>query len=318
MRDPRRGSTAQARGAAAVPRLRRNGQEALGPVHDRELLELLRHVAARRHARAVPAGGGEIQVAPSRDAAEPQSAARRDALVAQPSGAPGTVLELVPVAQDVRILRLVRPAGFDFAPGQYVKLGVPGGGRNSYTIASSPDEPHLEFCIEQRPGGRVSPRLFAMRAGDRVVLDARAKGSFTLVESARVHVMVATVTGIAPFRSMLRHAAGRDAWPSRVVVLHGASFADELAYRAELETLAERSAGRLNYLPSVSRPTDPRNAGFDGATGRVTDLITGVLADLGSGVAGLQVYACGNPGMVATLRQQMTALRVPLAAEAFG
>jgi NAD(P)H-flavin reductase len=74
----------------------------------------------------------------------------------------------------------------------------------------------------------------------------------------------------------------------------------------------------LRYVPSVSRPADPRNAAFRGDTGRVTALITRVLGELGSGAAGLQVYACGNPGMVATVRQQMESLRVPVAFEAFG
>ena len=239
-----------------------------------------------------------------------ESGVRRD-------GAPGTLLELRRVSEDVRILRVVRPAGFSFEPGQYVKLGVPGGGRNPYTITSAPGEPYLEFCVEQAPGGRVSPRLFALRPGDQVDLDAKAKGSFTLVASARIHLMVATVTGIAPFRSMLRHAERRDAWPGKLIVLHGASFADELAYRAELETLAERSAGRVRYLPSVSRPADPRNRSFVGDTGRVTELVMNAVGELGRTPAGLQVYACGNPDMVAAVRGQMESLGVPVATEAF-
>ena len=121
----------------------------------------------------------------------------------------------------------------------------------------------------------------------------------------------------APITSMLRHAERRGAWPGEYIVLHGASFADELAYRAELETLAERFAGHVRYLPSVSRPADPRNRTFAGDTGRVSELVMNVIDEVGRRTAGLQVYACGNPDMVATVRRQMESLGVPVATEAF-
>lgn len=290
--------------AAVGQRLRRSAAQAVAQVQDPDLARVLSHVAARRQARIAPGGGASDG---------PTAEARR----ALPAGAPGTLLDARRVTDAVRILRIGRPPGFAFVPGQHVKLGVPGGGRNAYTIASAPDEPHLEFCIEQAPGGRVSPRLFALRPGDPVLLDGAAKGSFTLVASVPLHVMVATVTGIAPFISMLRHAERRNAWPGRFVVLHGASFADELAYRAELESLAARFPDRVRYLPSVSRPADARNRGFEGATGRLPEQVASLVASLGGSTKGLQVYACGNPDMVETVQAQMRALGVPVAIEAF-
>jgi ferredoxin--NADP+ reductase len=290
--------------AAVGRRLQRSAAQAVVQVQDPDLLRVLSHVAARRRARVAPDDAPRVH---------PTTAAPR----ALPTGAPGTLLDARRVTDAVRILRIGRPPGFAFVPGQHVKLGVPGGGRNSYTIASAPDEVHLEFCIEQAPGGRVSPRLFALRPGDPVRVDGPAKGSFTLVASARLHVMVATVTGIAPFTSMLRHAERRNAWPGSFVVLHGASFADELAYRDELESLAARFPDRLRYLPSVSRPADARNRGFDGATGRLPEQVASLVASLGRGTTGLHVYACGNPDMVATVQAQMRARGVPVATEAY-
>jgi ferredoxin--NADP+ reductase len=290
--------------AAVARRLQRSAAQAIAQVQDPDLLRVLSHVAARRQARVAPDGAPRVR--PAAEASNPL-----------PAGAPGTLLDARRVTDAVRILRIGRPPGFAFVPGQHVKLGVPGAGRNSYTIASAPDEAHLEFCIEQAPGGRVSPRLFALRAGDPVLIDGPAKGSFTLEASARLHVMVATVTGIAPFTSMLRDAERRHAWPGSFVVLHGASFADELAYRDELETLAARFPDRVRYLPSVSRPADARNAAFRGATGRLPEQVAALIATLGRTTSGLQVYACGNPDMVATVQAQMRALGVPVATEAF-
>lgn len=312
MKEPR---TPPLRAAADAvgQRLRRSAVQAVTQAQDPDLVRLLAHVAARRQARVPASGGCDV----ARDSSPAQSVAARAAFETRAGAAPGTLLDFQRVTDAVRILRIGRPRGFDFVPGQYVKLGVPGGGRNPYTIASTPDDPHLELCIEQAPGGRVSPQLFALQPGARVLLDARARGSFTLVASARIHVMVATVTGIAPFMSMLRHAERRNAWPGSFVVLHGASFADELAYRSELETLAARLPDRVRYLPSVSRPADPRNGSFPGATGRLPEQLTRLLAELGRTTAGLQVYACGNPAMVATVQTQMRARGVPVAGEAF-
>jgi ferredoxin-NADP reductase len=318
MTESRKARTLRDDAAAVAQRLGRNAARALVQVHDPDLRRVLTYVSTRRHARATPEGvpvhEADVGLSASASGSAPSLL---DESGMRPSGAPGTLLDIRRVSEDVRILRVVRPEGFGFEPGQYVKLAVPGGERNPYTIASAPGEPYLEFCVEQAPGGRVSPRLFALRPGDRVLLDAKAKGNFTLVASAHIHLMVATVTGIAPFRSMLRHAERRDAWPGKFIVLHGASFADELAYRSELETLAERFAGRVRYLPSVSRPADPRNRTFAGDTGRVSELVVNAIGELGRTTAGLQVYACGNPDMVATVRRQMESLGVPVATEVF-
>ena len=54
--------------------------------------------------------------------------------------------------------------------------------------------------------------------------------------------MVATVTGIAPLRSMLRDAMRRGI-DAEFVVLHGASYADELPYHEELVALGGTTRG---------------------------------------------------------------------------
>jgi ferredoxin-NADP reductase len=50
--------------------------------------------------------------------------------------------------------------------------------------------------------------------------------------------MVATVTGIAPFVSMLRFTLHHGDRRFRFRVLQGASYQDEFAYRAELQAAA--------------------------------------------------------------------------------
>ncbi len=229
---------------------------------------------------------------------------------------PGTVLANLRVSENVHILRVAAPYGFDFRPGQYLKLAV-GAGRNPYSIASAPSDPDLEFCVERRPTGSVSRALAGLVPGARIDMDERARGRFNLVESALLHLMVATVTGISPFRSMLREVSLRGSWPGRFVVLHGASFADELPYRLELEDLARSVPDRLSYLPTVSRPADVRNREWRGGTGRVADLAPDVVEQLCRNGEIPQVYACGHPEMVSAVRDIMKSRGIPVVTEAF-
>jgi NAD(P)H-flavin reductase len=220
------------------------------------------------------------------------------------------VLERREVGPDLLVLRLGRPRGFDFRPGQSIRVAL-GGTARPYSIASAPHEPWIELCIERVPGGRLTPRLWALAPGDRVTL-GRTGAGLRLDGRARVHLLVATVTGIAPFVSMLRHAVhagGAD----RFVVLHGASYRDELPYADELAALAAALPDRVRYVPAVSRPAEPRNAGWTGETGRL-----GPLAErLAPPADGLRVYACGHPGLVDDVRARFGARGVPVSTEAY-
>lgn len=205
------------------------------------------------------------------------------------------VIERRDVTDDLLVLLLEPDAPFAFAPGQYCTIGL-GGVERPYSIVSSPHEPFLELFVERVPQGALTPRLWAVRAGDVLTLRPRAKGLFALAADHPTHLMVATVTGIAPFVSMIRLALHRGD-PHVFHVLHGASFSDELVYDAELAAAAARWPGRIAYVPTVSRPDDPRNRGWRGATGRVNLLVEAYAAAYGLAPATTMAYACGHPGM---------------------
>lgn len=225
---------------------------------------------------------------------------RREARDAAParSSLEVRLLERRPLTPRLSWLRLERPPGFHFEPGQHLKLRLAGMSRK-YSLCSAPAEPWLELFVEGQPGGAFTPHLFALREGDRVEVEPRAGGSFRLAGEARDHVMVATVTGVAPYVSMIRDAKRRGS-TARFHVLHGASYADELGFAEELS----RTPG-VTYLPTVSRPDEPRNAGWEGATGRVAAHLAPYLAAHGLGPSRAVVYACGNPAMVKDVRARL-------------
>ena len=275
-----------------------------------ELSGLLQRIARRRQARS----GVAAPVLVPRAAASQST----PGALGRDGAAPGSVLSITHPAAEVCVLQVARPAGFEFLPGQHVKLGLPSGPKNPYTIASAPSDPYLEFCIERVPSGRLSPSLFALQVGARLALGGKASGDFVLAPQVDLHIMLATVTGISPFRSMLRQAAAQRTWPGRFIVLHGASFADELVYAQELQSLAEQFPQQLRYMPSVSRPADPRNRDFTGVRGRVADLAPTLVSELQARQPGrIQVYACGHPEMVAAAQQTIGALGLPVLSEIF-
>lgn len=197
----------------------------------------------------------------------------------------------------------LRPAEpFPFEPGQYCTVGVDGVER-PYSIVSSPRERLLELFVEliPPPTGQLTPLLHALKVGDTVTLRPRAKGVFLLRPEFRDHVMVSTVTGVAPFVSMLRHWLEGPADERRMYVLEGASFIDEFGYDDELRELAARDS-RIMFVPTCSRPDDPRNVGWTGPVGRVHTMVERCVTDWSLAPATTCIYACGHPLMIEDLR----------------
>ena len=61
----------------------------------------------------------------------------------------------------------------------------------------------------------------------------------------------------------------------------------------------------MTYVPTVSRPDDPRNAAWTGRTGRVESILGGVLDELGLSAANSIAYICGNPDMILSAEETL-------------
>jgi ferredoxin--NADP+ reductase len=220
--------------------------------------------------------------------------------------APATIVRREDVTDHLFCLWLQPQIALTFKAGQYATIGLNGIER-PYSIVSAPAEPLLELFIELVPpeqGGKLTPLLHALRVGDVVTIRPRANGRFTLRGHVTHHVMVATVTGIAPYVSMIRQflheranePARRDG--PRFFVLHGASYQDEFVYDRELRRLSEAQSSSIQYIASVSRSSDPRNAGWSGSLGRVNLILEDCLSRWSLSKQDTVIYLCGNPGMI--------------------
>ena len=114
------------------------------------------------------------------------------------------LVERKEITSDLMIIKLEPEAGpLAFKPGQYCTLGLEGIER-AYSIASAPHEPLLEIFVELVPEGALTPLMWKMKVGDSISIRPRPKGIFLLDRKVHNHFMLATVTGVAPFVSMLR------------------------------------------------------------------------------------------------------------------
>jgi len=117
--------------------------------------------------------------------------------------------------------------------------------------------------------------------------------------------MLATVTGVAPFVSMLRSYFHRGAQGHRFYVLEGASYYDEFVYDQELGEMGREYPETVFFLPTVSRPQEERNKDWEGETGRVNQIAEKYIEKLGLQPETTLVYACGHPGMIEDVKERL-------------
>jgi len=175
----------------------------------------------------------------------------------------------------------------DYLPGQFITLGLTDPANEAkipwraYSIASPPSQKdYLELYI-RRPmspvPGKFTSLLWELPVGG--TLQHRGiTGPFTIEAQhpdgspdLRTLLCVGGGTGVAPFIAYALELQRQDV-PRELILIHGASYVHELGYdetlrRIESETRG-RSGFRLRYVPTISRPAAPENAGWTGEIGR--------------------------------------------------
>jgi len=193
--------------------------------------------------------------------------------------------------EDLAIFRLVPQDGPvpEYKAGQFITIGmhVPSENkiiRRAYSMAShSENRKYIELYIRwvRKPlPGRLTTQLFSAKEGDEITW-IKPVGAFTLDDKdhngekdERRIVCLGGGTGLAPFVSCAQHlhAIGSK---REIVVLHGASYVDELGYKELLTDLEHESIDRgkdkwnFKYRATISRPQEWFNRSWSGQTGRV-------------------------------------------------
>ena len=213
------------------------------------------------------------------------------------------------LASTVRHLIFERVDGrpLAFQPGQFLQVhfhyddGT--ATKRSYSVAtigdgSSPngltEVGRIEIAVSYVEGGAATQLLGGLELGG--VIDASGPYGRFCLQAADTHpryLLLATGTGVTPYRAMLPQIEQLLAAGDReVVLLYGARTEAELLYGEEFEAFAQTHPGFI-FHGCLSREAR--------ATPRATDRsghVQHVLAELGPHADRDIAYLCGNPNMV--------------------
>ena len=173
-------------------------------------------------------------------------------------------------------LKLPR-ARFSFQAGQHLSLGIHGDYQSrEYSIYSGENDANLEVLVKEVDNGYFTPKLRKLKAGDLVEIHGPF-GKFGMEPKAAEtgkFVFIASGTGIAPFRSMVRTYPEID-----YTLIHGVRLATEAYDRHEY--VSDR------YVLCTSRDT---NGTYQGR-------VTGYLKNC-TFAPETDFYLCGNSDMI--------------------
>ena len=206
------------------------------------------------------------------------------------------------IAPTVKHLIFRREDGevFNFIPGQFITLHIPTPGkvlRRSYSIANSTHEPSdkIEFAASYVSEGVASDLLFTLQARDKVTATGPFGRLILRDELPGRYILVATGTGVTPYRTMLSELAQRfKQHPCfKVVLLFGVRKPEDLLYRDELTAFAEKNPW-FEFRAHYSRiKLEAEHLPYE-YEGYVLNAFSEIDPDPKQDV----VYLCGNPNMV--------------------
>lgn len=196
----------------------------------------------------------------------------------------------------------------DFIPGQFIQVhfdyadGTPT--KRSYSLATIHDHAlgpgeAVEIAVSFVPGGAATALFEGLDTGD-CVRASGPYGRFCLMPADvnRRYLLIATGTGVTPYRSMLpelERLIGERGL--EVVLLLGARTPAELLYGDEFRAFAERHPSNFRFVPCFSRELP--EAGSPHAHADVRQgYVQQFLAEFAPDAEGDIAYLCGNPNMV--------------------
>ncbi len=195
----------------------------------------------------------------------------------------------------------------DYQAGQYVMMGFPDLGPDPQdppklyplALASAPSHPTLTFCIRTREGNSITALLDEVEVGSETHIEGPG-GSF-LYNNPERHpvVFVATGTGVAPLRSMIRSTPYHDAPPVHSTLVLGLFTEDDILYPEEWGTAVSQ------FVPVLSDPVEP----WDGETGWVTQYLERAPETFFQPEA--QYYICGQYEMLGVTKEILMKRGVP-------
>ncbi len=184
----------------------------------------------------------------------------------------------------------------DFTPGQFITMIFELDGkviRRSYSIANQSHSQVIEFAAGYVEKGPASEKLFPMATGDEIQVNGPFGRLLLKDEPVKRYFLVATSTGIVPYRAMLSQLSDKlKQDPSLTVhILEGVREKQDLIYGDEfLEFTSKHEKAHFHACYSREKNNDLQE---HESIGYVQDKLMSLNPDQDD-----IAYLCGNPAMI--------------------
>ncbi|MGH8321466.1 MAG: FAD-binding oxidoreductase [Gammaproteobacteria bacterium] len=213
------------------------------------------------------------------------------------------------VTPRVRQLNFAREDGapFNYTPGQFITLHMPWQDmelRRSYSVATIPGSvDEVQIAVTNVEDGRATRLLYGITPGARVEATGPF-GRFVLRDDPPGrYLLVATGTGVSPFRAMLPQLHERlDSKHHEAVLLLGVRGPDELLFGEDLLQFACDNPA-FQFIASYSRRLSEPPSAHE-RKGYVQEHLMELRPDPKRDI----VYLCGNPDMIDSAVERLKAV----------
>jgi NAD(P)H-flavin reductase len=210
----------------------------------------------------------------------------------------GVITQIQYLTESTRLIK-VRVQGvdkFEYLPGQFITCDLPIGDKRtqrwrSYSIASAPNGYiDIELCIVLYREGLGTPYIFSLGLGDTFKLKGPGGGFILPANLDQNIVMISTGTGVAPFRSMIKHVIENGIEYKQIHLIFGTRKETDILFLEEWKALAATDH-RFKFDIALSRQSLP---GF--CNGYVHEIYKKAYANLNND--NTYFMLCGWSGMI--------------------
>lgn len=211
---------------------------------------------------------------------------------------PITLKEAFMISPKVKHFTFAAEKTFHYLPGQFITISFEKNDKilkRSYSIANIPCEDNrIEFAAGFVPGGPGSELLFNLAPGDSVNITGPFGRLILKDEIPKRYILVATSTGITPYRAMIDELKKRlnDNPSLQVVILQGVQNQEDILYGEDFLKFSKEYP-QVIFQAHLSREKSKELRSHE-YLGHVQNAFPSLSLNPNTDV----VYLCGNPGMI--------------------
>jgi CDP-4-dehydro-6-deoxyglucose reductase/ferredoxin-NAD(P)+ reductase (naphthalene dioxygenase ferredoxin-specific) len=209
------------------------------------------------------------------------------------------VVQIRELTHDIRGLELAIESGgpYGFSAGQHARLKFgPGIPERSYSMASHPEQPILEFHVRQVPRGQASGYVFTnLRVGAEVVVSGPLGNAYFREKHRGPMLAIAGGSGLSAIKSIISTALLHDR--NRTIHCYfGVREERDVYLESQLLELG-RQYRNLHVQIVLSQPNGPTPR-------RIGTVVEAMTKDFGL-LDGFKAYVAGPPAMVETAQSKL-------------